>query len=73
MEGITLRKRNLFSLKVSSYVVVFSECMNPFDRKWYNFNDSHVREVGDSIIKRYATTGGSSPYLLFYCKRSLLK
>ena len=44
------------------------ECMNQYDRKWYNFNDSHVSEVY-SGIDRYSKEGGSSPYLLFYCKK----
>ena len=45
-----------------------SECMNPYDRKWYNFNDSSVRETH---MKRDEGES-SSPYILFYIKSSTL-
>jgi ubiquitin C-terminal hydrolase len=46
-----------------------AECMNQYDKKWYNFNDDSVREVYNDM-DRYARDGGASPYLLFYCKKS---
>lgn len=45
--------------------------MNPFDRKWYCFNDEFVKEI-DIYDKNYHTTGGESPYILFYCKKKFL-
>jgi hypothetical protein len=45
--------------------------MNPFDNKWYSFNDDTIGEVKEETIKKHQTAGGASPYILFYCKRSL--
>jgi len=45
-----------------------AECMNSDNRKWYNFNDSSVRET--SMSKEESES--SSPYILFYVKSSCL-
>jgi len=45
-----------------------AECMNTNNRKWYNFNDSSVRET--SMNKEEEES--SSPYILFYVKSSCL-
>jgi len=45
-----------------------AECMNTNNRKWYNFNDSSVRET--SMNKEESES--SSPYILFYVKSSCL-
>jgi hypothetical protein len=50
---------------------LFRECMNPFNRKWYNFNDDFVRETVVSD-KTCNSKGSSSPYVLFYIKTSCL-
>ncbi|KRX04164.1 hypothetical protein PPERSA_11288 [Pseudocohnilembus persalinus] len=49
-----------------------SECMNPYDHRWYRFNDSHVSEVNMDQTQ-YDTSGSPSPYILFYVKRNLHK
>jgi len=41
--------------------------MNPYNRKWYNFNDSMVRE-SYTISDKNAQAEGESPYILFYIK-----
>ena len=46
--------------------------MNPFDRRWYSYNDSFVNEI-DINKQKYDTIGSSNPYVLFYCKRSILR
>lgn len=48
-----------------------SECMNPYNRKWYSFNDDYVRETSVTEDK-YNGKGASSPYVLFYVKTSCL-
>lgn len=42
--------------------------MNPFNRKWYNFNDSSVRD-SHAIDPRDNEAEGESPYILFYVKK----
>jgi ubiquitin carboxyl-terminal hydrolase 4/11/15 len=42
-----------------------AECRNPFNRKWYTFNDSHVTPSGYTDTNQYES---SAPYLLFYYK-----
>ena len=69
MAGITHRKILLTFRIIKAF---HRECMNPSDKKWYSFNDEYVREISSESIKQYETKGGSSPYILFYCKRSLL-
>lgn len=44
--------------------------MNPFNLKWYRYNDSDVREI-DVKQLRYDSEGSSSPYILFYARKSL--
>lgn len=46
--------------------------MNPFDKRWYCFNDSSVDEININC-QNYDNYGNSSPYLLFYCNRVLMK
>ncbi|EAS03115.2 ubiquitin carboxy-terminal hydrolase (macronuclear) [Tetrahymena thermophila SB210] len=49
-----------------------SESLNPYDGKWYNYNDSHAGSISQESINRYQSSGRQSPYLLFYCKSELL-
>ncbi|KAL4445628.1 hypothetical protein ABPG74_006179 [Tetrahymena malaccensis] len=49
-----------------------SESLNPYDGKWYNYNDSHAGSISQESINKYQSSGRSSPYLLFYCKSELL-
>ena len=41
--------------------------MNPYDKRWYKFNDSSVNEI-DIEYSGYDKSGSSSAYLLFYAK-----
>ncbi|CAD8067833.1 unnamed protein product [Paramecium sonneborni] len=47
-----------------------ADSKNPFNQKWYRYNDSDVREI-DIKQQRYDTDGSSSPYILFYARKSL--
>ncbi|CAD8150879.1 unnamed protein product [Paramecium octaurelia] len=47
-----------------------ADSLNPFNLKWYRYNDSDVREI-DVKQQRYDTDGSSSPYILFYARKSL--
>ena len=49
-----------------------ADCMNPYDKRWYRFNDSYVSEI-DINSQGYSEYGSSSPYLLFYCKRNVMR
>ena len=45
--------------------------MNPYNKKWYDFNDSSVKEA--CIVKeKDLEAQGESPYILFYIKTSCL-
>jgi ubiquitin C-terminal hydrolase len=52
--------------------IYISDCLSPIDNRWYRFNDSSVHEINISS-QGYHTTGGSSPYILFYAKKNLFK
>jgi ubiquitin C-terminal hydrolase len=46
-----------------------ADCMNPYDKKWYTFNDSMVRE-SHVVSDKDTEIEGESPYILFYIKNS---
>ena len=46
--------------------------MSIYDRRWYRFNDSYVSEI-DINSQSYDKYGSGSPYILFYCRRSIIK
>jgi hypothetical protein len=41
--------------------------MNPYDKRWYRFNDKYVSEINPPEQQ------SELPYILFYCKRGLMK
>ncbi|CAD8142522.1 unnamed protein product [Paramecium pentaurelia] len=47
-----------------------ADSKNPYNQKWYRYNDSDVREI-DIKQQRYDTDGSSSPYILLYARKSL--
>lgn len=74
MEDIILRKKiQFFSLGfLFMKFIIYRQCRNSIDKRWYTFNDSDVSEI--NINKEgYETTGSAQPYILFYAKKSLLK
>lgn len=45
-----------------------AECKNPYDNKWYNFNDDSVSSF-DMRNKSYSSDGSGYAYLLFYARK----
>lgn len=45
-----------------------AECKNPYDGKWYNFNDDCVTPF-DMRNKSYSSDGSGYAYLLFYARK----
>lgn len=44
-----------------------ANCMNPLDKKWYNFDDSHVSLINSSNVKNQVVQ--DCAYNLFYRRR----
>jgi ubiquitin carboxyl-terminal hydrolase 2/21 len=49
-----------------------AECMNLNNKKWYNFNDSMVKE-SHIISDKDTEIEGDAPYILFYIKNSCIE
>ena len=45
--------------------------MNPYDKKWYKYNDDYVSEIQNMDDKNYKNYGSSSAYILLYAKKNL--
>jgi len=45
--------------------------MNPYDKKWYKYNDDYVSDISNMDEKNYKNYGSSSAYMLFYGKKIL--
>jgi len=73
MEVITHRKYFKYNIfKRSKNLIILSrESMNPYDKKWYKYNDDYVTEIQNMDDKKYKNYGSSSAYMLFYAKKNL--